>query len=90
MSKTFKTEIDAAINPAMQFISQSSDSQEEKTKKTPDGHKLNPLYLETKNKRLQLLVQPSLLKTLKKTAKKKGTSVNDLIHTILQDALSEK
>ena len=43
--------------------------------------------LETKSKRLQLLIQPSLLDKLKGKAKAEGRSVNDLVHSILEEAL---
>lgn len=44
-------------------------------------------HLETKSKRLQLLIQPSLLDKLKGKAKAEGRSVNDLVHSILEEAL---
>lgn len=58
-----------------------------KTAKAPEGYKLNPLYVETKSKRIQLLIQPSLHDKLKSKAQTEGTSVNDLIHTILAEAM---
>ena len=57
--------------------------------KAPEGYKLNPLYVETKSKRLQLLIQPSLLKKVKDKAMSEGKSVNELVHSILQDALKD-
>jgi len=51
--------------------------------------KPNPLMVETKSKRLQLLVQPSLHRKLKAIATAKQTSLNDLIHTILTDYTEE-
>lgn len=98
--KTFKD----SINPAMSFISQESidgaegeapatEETTEKVKrpdKAPEGYKLNPLYIETKSKRLQLLIQPSLHEKLKRKAQAEGTSVNDLVNSILQDALAEE
>ena len=93
------------INPAMSFISQESiDRAEEKTsntketlenrtqrlKKAPKGYKINPIYIEIKSERIQLLVQPSLKEKLKEKAKRDGRSLNDLAHTILEDALTEK
>lgn len=47
--------------------------------------KPNPLYIETKSRRLNLLVQPSLHDRIKKIAQARGSSVNDLIHQILSD-----
>ena len=87
------------ITPAMNFISQESiDSTGEKQlntmeppqppAKAPAGYKLNPQYIETKSDRLQLLIQPSLKARLKERASQEGTSVNDLVHNILQNALA--
>ena len=97
--KTFKD----SINPAMSFISQESIDRAEgenptteetiakvkRPTKAPEGYKLSPLYIETKSERL-LLVQPSLKVKLKEKAKQEGTSVNDLVHSILEDALKEE
>lgn len=55
-----------------------------------EGYKLNPLYIETKSKRLQLLIQPSLHEKLKSKAKAEGISVNELVNSILQNALAEE
>lgn len=57
--------------------------------KPPAGYKLNPLYIETKSRRLQLLVQPSLYDKIKKKAEETQTSINDYIHSVLQEALME-
>ena len=97
--KSFK---DSINNPAMNFISQESiDKAEEEVPamevaklqrpaKPPKGYKFNPLYIETKSKRLQLLIQPSIHEKLKSKAQAEGTSVNDLVNRILQDALAEE
>ena len=88
--KSFK----ADLNPAMQFISTPAEETTTgagegvaSTKDAPEGYKLNPIYIETKSKRLQLLIQPSLLDKLKRKAKAEGRSVNDLVHSILEEAL---
>ena len=83
--KTFKNE----FNPALQFISSgfNEGSYEEEPIKTNDTivpMKRNPLYVETKSKRVQLLLQPSLHNKLKEISEQKETSINDLIHTILE------
>ena len=78
------------INPAMNFISQEESGREVVHKKIPEGCKINPLYVETKSKRLQLLIQPSLHEKLKAEAAKKNTSVNDVVNQILNEALGEK
>lgn len=93
--KTFKN------NPALQFINTESNDPEESREKInkeatieseknpPEGFKPNPLYVETKSKRLQLLMQPSLHAKIKKRAKKEKTSVNEYIHNILKLHIDE-
>ena len=85
--KTFKD------NPALQFISTADEETEEREQtaeavpaKAPEGYKLNPLYVETKTKRLQLVLQPSLFDRVKKGAKQAGLSVNEYVHRILDEA----
>jgi len=51
--------------------------------KQTTGYKINPKYLETKSKRVQLLMQPSLHRKLKKQADTNGVSVNEYIHSLL-------
>ena len=87
--KTFKD------NPALQFISKAEEEEKEVTPaqeapttaaKAPEGYKLNPLYVETKTRRLQLVLQPSLFDRVKKEAKKCGLSVNEYVNRILDEA----
>ena len=90
--KTFKD------NPALQFISTAEEEEQEvtteqkapTTAKAPEGYKLNPLYVETKTKRLQLVLQPSLFDRVKKGAKQAGLSVNEYVHRILDEATREE
>ena len=84
--KSFK----ADLNPAMQFISTPTEDEREKTTATapaPEGYKVNPAYIEKKSRRLQLLMQPSLYDLLKTRAVEEGTSVNNLIHELLERAV---
>ncbi len=74
-------------NPAMQFISQPITEEPTETGKAPEGYKPNPLYVEKRSRRLQLLMQPSLHQKLKARADKQGCSINDLIHNILENEL---
>ena len=90
--KSFKANL---TNPAMQFISTPSQETAErtiihapKTIHAPKEHKVNPHYIETKSKRLQLLLQPSLLEKLRNRAKTEGRSVNDLVHSILEYSIN--
>lgn len=76
----------------MQFITPPEKAQPEKaqpvrTHTPPPGYKHNPLYIETKSRRLQMLIQPSLYKRIQQTAKKHRLSVNAMIHELLESAL---
>lgn len=83
--KNFKS----SLNPAMQFISSpeenTNDILEEKKEIAPDGYKVNPVYIETKSRRLQLLLKPSLHSKLKEAASRNSQSLNDFIHTALEE-----
>ena len=91
-SKSFKTD----ANPAMNFISKESieavDGKTEEatpttgTRKAPAGYKPNPEYIETKSKRVQILIQPSLHAEAKAVSKELGISLNDFIHRAIQEA----
>lgn len=83
--KTFK----ADFNPAMQFISTPTET-ETKREEAPEGYKVNPLYIEKRSKRLQLLIQPSLCDKVKAQADAEGCSVNDFIHRVLEDAVNDR
>lgn len=100
--KTFR---DTISNPAISFISQESiekaegeavpDTEQEiaaagQGGKAPKGYKLNPQYVETRSHRLQVLLQPTLYEKLKNKATREETSVNDVIHTILTEAMREE
>lgn len=91
--KNFRSE-----NPAMYFIGQQGAAEPVPTGKPVPGRstpsvrqqdtppvKLNPLYIETKSRRLSLLMQPSLHDKIKGIARARGVSVNDTIHQILQN-----
>ena len=78
-------------NPALQFISTSEEEEkyivpEQETGKAQGGYKINPLYVETKSRRLQLVMQPSLFDRVKRRAKQSGLSVNEYVHRILDEA----
>lgn len=88
-------------NPALQFISTAETetqpeerepmpAQAKPSQKPPKGYKVNPLYIETKSRRLQLVLQPSLYEKVKATAKAKKLSVNEYIHQLLEEATREE
>lgn len=89
MKKSFSTQ----QNPALAFITQPEQKEtipRVKTTDAPEGFKANPLFVETKSRRLQLLVQPSLYEAIKARATEEGRSVNELVHSILEDALKRE
>lgn len=52
--------------------------------KAPEGYKLAPQYIETKSKRVQLLVQPSLYEAVKAKASSLGISTNEAFNEALR------
>lgn len=58
--------------------------------KAPEGYHANPLYIENKSKRLQLLTKPSTAEKLRAKAQREGRSVNDIVNTILEEAFREE
>lgn len=89
-----------SINPAMQFITtpeqpeagapEAAPAQEAEKAGAltpPPGYKVDPRFIETKSRRLQVLIQPSLHKRVQKVAKQKKRSVNDMISVLLEAAL---
>lgn len=84
-----KKDFSSIESPALQFISkeEAPQTQKQTSQKVPEGYKINPEYIEKKSRRLQLLMQPSLYDLLKERALKEGTSVNNLIHELLEKAV---
>ena len=74
-------------NPALSFMDapEQEARQEARTKQAPEGYKVNPEFIETKTKRVQLLLQPSVVEAIKATAKKEGLSMNEAISQAIQD-----
>ena len=88
MSKDFKSE-----NPAMAFISNISKKAqvakdqrypEVEQRRPPKGYKMDPKYVETKSKRVGILIQPSVLEQLKGLAFERHISVNEAINESIQ------
>ena len=63
-------------------IDPQASSVEEKTDVVPRGYRL---VKQTKSERMQLLVIPYIQEALRDYAAKQGTSVNDLVGTILAE-----
>ena len=51
--------------------------------KPPAGHVLNRAFVETKSKRLQVLMQPSVYERVRAQAEATGVSVNEMISRLL-------
>ncbi len=104
--KTFARELENTRqdNPAMRFISSApqpaaadlgeaeprtvAPSKPERT--PPEGYKRNPAFVEKRTRRLQLVLQPSLYAAVKSEADKAGISVNDYIHSVLENATGKE
>lgn len=56
----------------------------------PKGYKLDPRYVETKSRRLQLMLQPSLYDRIKAEADAAGISVNECICRTLNKAIPKQ
>lgn len=90
--KSFRRE-----DPTMDFISTPSTQTKKRTaseakssprcKKTgsaPEGYKLNPEFIETKSRRVQALVQPSVYEAVKAKAEALGISTNEAINEAMR------
>ena len=81
-------------DPALQFITPpgedpKGDRPAEDGSATQDvpafvPMKRNPEYIETKSRRVNLMMQPSLYNRIKGMADRRGASVNEMIHSILE------
>ena len=71
-------------NPAIRFISSANDSD---TQPNNDSTKINHIPAESKSRRVQLLIRPSLYDKLKATAERQQLSVNEMINKILDNTL---
>ena len=59
------------------------------TPQPPKGYKINPLYVEVKSRRIQLVLKPSLYERAKAKAAADGVSFNELVHLALEQYLGE-
>lgn len=79
----------SANMPAEMFLSEETTKQTG-TPTAPTGFKPNPSFIETKSRRVQLLMQPSLHSRLKEKAQDNGLSFNDYVHQILEKSLEQE
>ena len=79
-------------NPALQFLSSASPAQREEAARPESppapraGYRDDPRYVETKTRRLQLVLQPSLYERVRACAAAQGLSVNEYVHRALERA----
>ena len=84
MAKSFRQQLD---NPAMTFISSAPIKEEASPGEAPATAYRDRRHAETRSKRLQVLLPPSVFMKLRDKADVEGISVNELINIILTDAL---
>lgn len=87
MSKDFKN----IANPALQFITQPTAATDPAEQAAFNGLKKGrkPSTEETKSKRLNLLMLPSVYDSISKLATMQRTSVNELVNSLLQAHIKE-
>lgn len=94
--KDFSQKVNPVLNPALKFFSPAAQAAPAPQANTaPQGSGAIPKptaqipretpRAERKTKRLNLLLQPSILEELSKIAYMKQSSVNDLINTVLKE-----
>lgn len=73
--------------PAELFIDSSPAPApaESKIAPAPEGYYINPLYIEAKSRRVQLLIKPSVYQKAKEKADAQGISFNELINSLLEE-----
>ena len=73
-------------NPALQFVSKPEPVflDIDAIKRENDTEPTGTMAFETKSKRVNLLLRPSLHEGLKKKAQSKGTSINNLMNVIIE------
>ena len=73
-------------NPALQFITvQEPEVEPMQPVSPPAGYKVNPMYIEVRSKRINVLMQPSLHERAKAVANQRGVSLNELIHAAVEE-----
>lgn len=78
-----------ADNPELEKLEEpESEIAEIEAETIPEGYKKNPLYIEKKTKRVQLIMQPSLYEKLKAAAASEGESLNNYIHELLASCMN--
>lgn len=90
-------------NPALQFMSRAEEVVNEVREEKPvevrqikevrevvSNYRVSaPITFEAKSKRFNMLIRPSVFASLKEISESRGTSVNDLINTIVENYIVE-
>ena len=76
----------AGNNPALQFISATGEPDGVAADLEVTSYRTTSLLAETKSRRVQLLLKPSLFNRLKDRADVERLSLNELIHQLLESA----
>jgi len=71
-------------NPALQFMSNRADAAAFENPPAVQPRSITPRQ-ETKSKRFNMLLRPSLFQVLQESAGRQGISINELIHGILEE-----
>ena len=80
-------------NPALSFmtpVEEEATVDVEETVVKPVKKNKAPEYIETKSKRVQLLLQPSVVDAIKAYAKREGLSMNEAINEAIQEYLHKE
>ena len=89
-AEAFITMPEAETEPIREEAQRETQSKLRGTRKPPEGYKLNPEYIEVKSKRVQLLLQPSIVEALKALAKEKGLSMNETANEAIIEYLERE
>lgn len=76
-------------NPALAFISEQQEDKPTTAERKQEGFKPNPAFIETKSQRVQLLLQPSVVTSMRNLAKQKGISLNEACNEAIKEYLAK-
>lgn len=90
LTQPTKKELEAKLEAASQSTPKARAKAKPRTKATKATKKevipmkRNPEFIETKSKRVQMLMQPSVYNAIKEISEQKGISINETMHEILK------
>lgn len=90
MAKKSFTADNTAAAAELFFPQAAAEHKKSGTVKAPEGYRVDYGIVETKSRRVQLLMQPSLHTRLKEAAAAQGVSFNDYVHKALEKALEQE